>query len=220
MNTVTTGWKYLLRILAKASIYVTEGPSCHVLYEKISSGDWRRWDAVLCTKIEIGGKPRWKRGETIGGKSRWNRWRGRKLRRRRRRRRRRKDRRRENAAIVPCSPTLSESYRPRIDTTSKSTRSVFSENEISAGIRRRREKLLQRQREWIVLLNRIGRTAKYGARARARYFIACLLSTFSYFRKLGGTLIRFRRRTGLARRRSFYRTATRFVENRSGYWSI
>lgn len=52
--------------------------------------------------------------------------------------------------------TLSKSYRPSpIDTTGKSTRSVFSENEISAGIRRRREKLLQRQREWIVLLNRI-----------------------------------------------------------------
>lgn len=34
MNVVTTGWKYLLHILAKASIYVTKRPSCHVLDEK------------------------------------------------------------------------------------------------------------------------------------------------------------------------------------------
>lgn len=34
MNIVTTGWKYLLHILAKASIYVTKRPSCHVLQEK------------------------------------------------------------------------------------------------------------------------------------------------------------------------------------------
>lgn len=77
---------------------------------------------------------------------------------RRRRRCRRKDRRRENAAIVPCSRhsrNRTVRRRSQIDTTGKSTRSVFSENEISAGIRRRREKLLQRQREWIVLLNRI-----------------------------------------------------------------
>lgn len=75
------------------------------------------------------------------------------------------------------------------------------------------------KREWIVLLNRIAeRRNMVRGHALAISLPACCRH-FHIFENWGGggTLIRFRRRTGLAHRRGFYRTTTRFVENRSGY---
>lgn len=141
MNIVTTRWKYLPHISAKASIYVTKRPSCHVLPEKYRQVTTARCSAVHESR-NYWRKTKMEERRRIERKPRWNRRRG-------RRRRRREDRRRENAAIVPCSRHFRNRTvrrRSQIDTTGKSTRNgfFFPENEISAGTRRRREKLLRR----------------------------------------------------------------------------
>lgn len=102
MNTVTARWKYLPHISAKASIYVTRRPPCHVLPEKYRQVT-TAWCGAVRESRNYWRKTKVEESRRIERKRRWNR--------RRRGRRRRggrggaeaEDRRRENAAIVPCS---------------------------------------------------------------------------------------------------------------------
>lgn len=198
---VTTRWKYLPHISAKASIYVTKRPSCHVLPEKYRQVTTARRCSAAHESRNYWRKTKMEEGRRIERKPRWNRRRG------RRRRGEGGDRRRENAAIVPCSRHFRNRTvrrrRSQIDTTGKSRSVVFffRKMRFRRGLGDDAKNCCGGRENGLSSL--IGLPNGEIWRTSVCDFIACARRHFHIFENCRA-LIRFRRRTRLASSRDAF----------------